>query len=241
MRKRILDQPIDVISFDEAAFRIKAALFNSKQFKILTLNPEMIIEAEKNCEFQAAINNSHMIVPDGIGIVWALQKLNNVKNIERVPGIELARKTLDIANELKKSVALFGSSKGVLEACIKNLQSSYPLINFKNCFDGYGGINKDSEVAEKLREEKPDVILVGLGSPRQELWINKYSEYFPSTVMIGVGGSFDIWSGMKKRAPGWMIDLNIEWLYRISSEPKRISRILKSHPKFIQMVLATKQ
>lgn len=234
MRKRLLHQPIDILSFNEAIARIKSSFLNKTQLKIITFNPEMIIEADKNFEFQAAINNSDLIVPDGVGIVWALKKLQIEENISRIPGIELGKKALALANELNKKVCLYGGSQEVLDACIKNLKSIFPNIDFRACFNGYE--NDQEKIVEALSKENPNLVLVALGSPRQELWINKCSSYFPQSTLIGVGGSFDIWSGLKKRAPGWMIDMHVEWLYRITSEPHRISRVLKSHPKFIKMV-----
>lgn len=239
MRKRILDQPIDIISHSEAMYRILTALNSKRQFKIITLNPEMIVYAKDHFEFQAAINNAQMIVADGAGIVWALKK-KGIENLERIPGIELSEKILKAANELGRKVSFFGSTNNVLNLCIEKLKANYPNIEFTKSMDGFQGDDKDREVAQEIAKDNPDVLFVALGTPRQEVWINKYSYLFPNTLMIGVGGTLDVWSGIKKRAPGWMIDLNLEWLYRILSEPKRISRFLKSHPKFIQMVLQDK-
>src|SRR3989338_3552231 len=113
MRKRVLNQPIDTFTLDEVVFFAKMALVNPKQLKIVTLNPEMIVTAMNNIELQAAINNANLIVPDGTGIVWAFKTLNknDTTKIERVPGIELAEKILESANELKRRVAIFGSTK----------------------------------------------------------------------------------------------------------------------------------
>jgi N-acetylglucosaminyldiphosphoundecaprenol N-acetyl-beta-D-mannosaminyltransferase len=239
MRKRVLEQPIDVVSIDEAGYRAKAALAEPKQLKIVTLNPEMLVIAEKNFELQAAINNADLIIPDGTGIIWALKK-SGIENAVRVPGIELAEIILDASNKLGKKVALFGSKKEVLEKCLLNLRKKYPDINFVKVIDGYQGKEKDPEVATEIANEKPDVILVALGTPRQEVWINKYSKSFPKSIMIGVGGSFDIFSGKKKRAPLWMREKNIEWFYRIMTDPKRTIRILKTFPYFLWMVLKVK-
>ena len=105
MRKRILNQPIDVISKEEALYRIKGALTGQRQFKIVTLNPEMIVNAQNNFEFQSAINNANLIVPDGTGIKWAL-RLHGEEEVRRIPGIELAENMLEIANELSKKMGL---------------------------------------------------------------------------------------------------------------------------------------
>ena len=238
MRKRVLNQPIDTFTFNEAAYLARGAFLNPKQLKIITLNPEMIVNALTNIEFQAAINNANLIVPDGTGIVWAYKTLNkDEEKIERVPGIELSEKILEFANQLKKKVAIFGGKKNVLEKAVEVLQNRYPNITIVKAIDGYQGIEKDSEIAEEISNEEPDLILVALGSPRQEIWINKYSQLFPKSIMIGIGGSLDVWSGKVKRAPEWFRDNHLEWFYRALTQPKRTTRILKSLPKFVWMVL----
>ena len=239
MRKRILDQPIDIATFDEAIYLAKTAIINSRQFKIITLNPEMVVNAVKNFEFQAAINNANFIVPDGTGIIWAL-KLNGCKNIQRIPGIELSEKILAITNESSKKIALFGSTKEVLEKVTKAINEKHPNISIVKTIDGFHGIEKDLDIATEIAKERPDVVFVALGTPRQEIWINKYSYLFPQSLMIGVGGSLDIWAGKKHRAPLWMRKNNLEWFYRVITEPKRTIRILKTLPIYVFMTLKAK-
>src|SRR3989338_11372541 len=234
MRKRILNQPIDVISKEEALYRIRGALTGQRQFKIVTLNPEMIINAQNNFEFQSAINEANLIVPDGTGIKWPL-RLQGEEEVRRIPGIELAESMLEIANELSKKVAFFGGKKEVLEKAMDKLKEKYPSVQFVIAKDGYRG--EDKEIANEIKSFSPDIVFVALGSPRQEVWINKYSNLFPKSTMIGIGGSIDIWSGKKKRAPAWMRKNNIEWLYRVITEPGRTIRILKALPVYIWMVL----
>lgn len=242
MRRRILDQPIDVISFHEAAYRARMALLNSKQLKIITLNPEMIAIATKNLEFQSAINNANLIIPDGTGIVWALKLLNSntLEEAQRIPGIELAEDILESANKLKKKVAIYGGTKEVLEKSKTILQQRYKNIQIIKSIDGFQEKENDIKIAKEIAELTPDVVLVGTGTPRQEIWINKYSHLFPKSVMIGIGGSMDVWSGNKPRAPKKIRDMHLEWLFRMVTQPKRTKRILKSIPYFIYMVLREK-
>ena len=239
MRKRILEQPIDVITKSEAVYRVEAALNNSRKLKIVTLNPEMVIEANKNFEFQSAINNANLIVADGTGILWAL-KLKGISNTERIPGIELAETILELANTKKNKVAVFGSKKETLEKCIQKLVEKFPNINFVKTIDGYMGKENDSNVAEQIANKQPDIVFVALGSPRQEIWINKNEHLFPKSILIGIGGSLDVWSGKKMRAPKWLRERNLEWLFRLLTEPKRTTRILRTLPLFVWMALKNK-
>ena len=241
MRSRILDQPIDIVNKEEALRRSKMALVNSRQFKIITLNSEMVISAEKNIEFQAAINNASLIIPDGTGITWALKLLDNTKfqEIERVPGIELAEQILESANELDKKVAVFGGKKESLEKAIVKIREKYPNIQIVKAIDGYQGKERDKEIALEIASLNPDVVLIALGSPAQEIWMNKFSSLFPESIMIGIGGSLDVWSGKKKRAPQWMRNYNLEWLYRVISEPRRVPRVMRSLPVFMWRVITS--
>lgn len=240
MRTRILRQPVDAVKMSDAERLIKTAFLNSSQLKIITLNPEMVVNARKNLEFQAAINNANLIVPDGTGIVWAIKVLKNgnKNDLERIPGIELAERILEIANELNKKVVIFGGKKDVLQKAINELKSKSPKLQITKAIDGYQ--ENLNEVANELAREKPDLVLVALGSPKQEIWINKHSALFPKSIMIGIGGSLDIWSGSKQRAPEIFRKLNLEWLYRTIIEPKRVIRLIRTVPIFLWMVVKEK-
>lgn len=238
MRRRILNQPIDVTSFDEASYLVKAALINKRQFKIVTLNSEMVVNATKNFEFQAAINNANLIVPDSVGITLGLKILNPgvFNGLKRIPGIELTETILHIANELGKRVAIFGGKKEVLEKVEAVLKERHPKIEIPTAIDGFQSADQDEIIAKEIALYKPDVVLVALGSPRQEVWINKYSILFPNSILIGIGGSLDVWSGVKPRAPKWMRNIYLEWLFRLIIDSKRISRVLSTLPQFVWMV-----
>ena len=227
---------------EDALYRAKAALINPKQFKIITLNPEMIIYALQNIEMQAAINNSHLIVPDGTGIVWAYKVLNpeNSQNIERIPGIELAEKILGAGNNLTKKVAIFGSTIEVLEKVTLFIKNKFPNIQLVKTINGFMGKENDEKIAGEIASVSPDIVLVALGTPRQEIWINKYGSLFPKSIVIGIGGSLDVWANKKPRAPTWARKLNIEWLFRILIDPKRVPRIVRSLPVFVLLILKRK-
>lgn len=242
MRERILNQPVDTINIDEASHLARMALANSRQFRITTLNPEMVVNATNNFEFQAAINNSHLIVPDGIGIILASKFLNPTKfqDLKRVAGIELAEAIVEAANELSKKVAIFGGKKEVLEKVVHNLKGKYPNINIVEAVHGYQPKDEFDNLALKIASYKPDLVLVALGTPKQEIWINNHASLFPRSVMIGIGGSLDVWSGKTLRAPHWIRNIYLEWLFRLITDPKRIPRVLRTLPVFAWMIIKTK-
>jgi len=171
-----------------------------------------------------------ILVPDGIGIVKASRSIG-YKTEERIAGIDIANKLLEYGNELKKDIYLFGAKQEVIDSMQKVLKEKYEKINLVGSSNGYVS-DKDS-VFEEIVKLKPDIVLVALGIPHQEKIIYKHLDKFKKGIFVGVGGSFDVISGHKKRAPKIFIKLNLEWLYRIACEPKRLKRFYDSNVKFM--------
>ena len=209
---------------------IKHIETKSKEF-IITVNPETLMTAEKDKKVrEILLNKNYCLVPDGISIVKACNKIGiNIK--ERITGIEICEYLLKLANEKGYSLYLFGAKKEVLEKLVSKIEKEYSGINLLGYQNGYG---KDKDkIMEEIIAQKPDICLVALGIPAQEKLIADYITKAKKGVFIGVGGSFDVLSGAKKRAPKIMIKLNLEWLYRIITEPKRIKRFWNNNIKFL--------
>ena len=141
---------------------------------------------------------------------------------------------LRILNEHAKSLYLFGAKEEILEQLVSKIKCEYPNIRIVGYQNGY--VPDKDVVFEWIEEKQPDAVLVALGIPAQELLIYKPYEKFCKGIFIGVGGSFDVLSGIKKRAPHIFLKFNLEWLYRIVTEPKRIKRFYRSNIKFISKV-----
>ncbi len=206
-------------------------LKNKNKKFIVTINPETLMIAEKDIELKEILeDDSVSFVPDGIGVVKAA-KMIGVDVKERIPGIEIAEKLFEFANESKKSLYLFGAKQEVLNNLKEKIEKIYPNIKLLGMTNGYVE-NKDEEF-QKIIKKEPDIVLVALGIPAQEKLIYKYFKDFKKGIFVGVGGSFDVLSGTKKRAPQIFIKTNTEWLYRILKEPKRIKRFWDNNVKFI--------
>lgn len=203
---------------------------NKKKF-IITVNPEIIMKSYKNIEIkEMLLNDNNILVPDGISIIKKAKQYNiNIK--ERITGVDISSKALEICNKNKKSIYLFGSKKEVLNKLIININQKYPNINIVGFSDGY--VEDKDKVMQEIISLSPDLILIALGVPNQELLINKYIEKAKKGVFIGVGGTFDVLSGCKKRAPKLFIKLNLEWLYRIICEPTRLKRFIQNNIVFM--------
>ena len=155
--------------------------------------------------------------------------------VERIPGIDLGKAILKRAQYLKKTVALVGAEQDVVENAVVNLKFEMPDLNIVYYRDGY--FTDENEVRHELLSKGPDVVLVALGSPKQEYFINSIKNQLPNSIFIGLGGSFDVWAGKVKRAPKIFRNLGLEWFYRIAKEPERIKRVFPTLPLFIIKVI----
>lgn len=203
---------------------------NEKKF-IITANPETLMIGTENPVFDMILKSEDStIVADGIGVVKAADMLGMPLK-GRIPGVEIAQELFRILNEEKKSLYLLGAKREVVEQLVTKLKEEYPNLNIVGYQDGY--VQDKDAVFEEIVALKPDAVLVALGIPAQEILIHKYYDRFDKGIFMGVGGAFDVLSGSKKRAPEIFIKLNLEWLYRITKEPKRFKRFYDSNIKFI--------
>lgn len=201
---------------------------------IITANPETLMIGKENSAFDCVLKSGKtIIVPDGIGVVKAANMLDyDVK--ERVTGVEIVQGLFRILNQEQKKLYLFGAKKEVITQLIEKIQKDYPNIIISGYKDGY--VEDKDSVFDEIVNIQPDVVLVALGIPAQEMLIAKHYDRFEKGIFVGVGGSFDVLSGMKKRAPKIFIKLNLEWLYRILKEPSRFGRFYRSNVKFISEI-----
>lgn len=210
---------------------------NEKMF-IVTANPETFTFGEKEETFhQLLMDKDTTIVPDGISIVKAAHILK-YSITERIPGIEIAIRLLELANEYQKKVYLYGSSAEVILAMEDVMKNKYPNATLVGSKNGYGK-DKDSDF-EEIIALKPDIVLVALGIPAQEKLIYKHLRKAKKGIFVGVGGSFDVMSGLKKRAPKFFQKFGLEWLYRIAKEPKRLKRFYQNNVSFLIRIMRKK-
>lgn len=211
-----------------------SAMVQGKKMFIVTANPEIFMTGEGDKAFDNILmRDDVVIVPDGIGVVKAME-MAKVPVKERIPGVELAAHLIKTAGEKEKSVFFLGAKQFVIDALTEKVKKENPNIKIAGAVNGYDR-DKD-QVFQEILEKKPDLVFVALGVPAQEKLIAKYYDSFDKGIFVGVGGSFDVLSGTKARAPKLFIKLNLEWLYRIMKEPKRIGRFYKSNVKFFSVV-----
>lgn len=206
------------------------ALLEGRRMFVVTANPEILMAAGRGGEARSLLLSEEAeIVPDGISVVKAMGMLG-LPVTERITGVDLADKLLHTAGRAGKSVYLLGAKEEVVSALAKKLRAHYPsmALRYHNGYDG----DKDA-IMKEVSGLAPDLLLVGLGVPAQELLLYRHLQEFKKGVLMGVGGSFDVLSGMKRRAPAVFQKTNTEWLYRIAREPSRLKRFWRSNVKFL--------
>jgi len=224
-----------VSSFYELA---KQKLLGGGKSFIITANPEILMQANKNPEIKSMLlSDENLIVPDGISVVKAMRNAG-IAAKERIAGVDICEYLLRTAGEHRLSVYLLGAKEEVVSALSSKITAQYPemQVHYSNGYDR----DKD-QIFSEIKELSPDLVIVGLGVPAQELLINRHYQDFTHGVFIGVGGSFDVLSGMKKRSPAIFIKTNTEWLYRILREPSRIKRFWNSNVKFMRYMKKSKK
>lgn len=204
-----------------------ARLRQQQGAQVVTLNAEMAIQAEKNQTLADVIRGAELVIPDGAGVVLYLRFLRG-KKVRRFPGIELAEALLHQSTQLDRPYPVFfyGGAPGVAETAAAQWQKQVPGLTIAGVQHGYLSPEEEPLFLQTLAQQQPCIILVGLGVPRQELWIAEHRHLCPQSIWIGVGGSFDIWAGTKSRAPGWLRNNHLEWAYRLYQEPWRWRRML---------------
>lgn len=232
MRVDILGVKIDRESMQQTVTKIREAVENRQNIQVVTANPELIYATGKDARLKQLINSAKIVTPDGVGVVWAANRLG-YPVVERVTGIDLVEALFPVAAEKGWRIFLLGSKPGVAELAAQKVSEKHPGFAWQ-AEHGYFSREEEPGLLEKIRNFKPDILLLGLGAPRQEFWM--FSHLDLATVSIGVGGSFDALAGLNKRAPKWIQELRLEWLFRLLKQPQRLKRQLVL-PRFAWAVI----
>ncbi len=236
MSAELFGYNIDTYSFNEV-IEIAKKLIDGKQVsQAITINPEMFETADKDNDFSNIIKEAELIIPDGVGVEIAL-KINGHK-AKRIAGIDFARKLLEESAINGIPVAIIGAKEEVITKAIQKLSDEIPGLNLVYYHNGY--FKNDIDIYNDILEKSPKLILVAMGSPRQEKFIYNAKKILNPCLMIGIGGSLDVWSGNVKRAPKIFQILCLEWLYRTLCQPSRFKRIFPTLPIFLIKALKNK-
>jgi len=231
-RANILGVGFDKDNENKMLEKVGKMVKDSKQHYIVTPNPEIVMVAQRDKELRYILNKADLVIPDGVGIIWASQILYGIsgKIFKRVAGVDLMEKICCLAARRRWSVFFLGARSGVADKCARELQNRYLGLLVAGTYSGRAESKYDEEVREKILdligEKKIDFLFVAYGGGRQEKWIKRNLSKLPVKIAMGVGGSFDFISGRIKRAPKWMQKFGLEWFWRLIYQPWRWRRQL---------------
>lgn len=216
------------------------------QVKIFTPNTEIVMQADRSIKLKGEVNKGTYVIPDGIGLLHGA-RLRGIEIRERVTGYDTSMELLKIADANRYGLYLLGGKDGVARAAASNVSRAYPGVRiagfhhgyFKGAHTGDFGTDDEIRVIEEIKVSGADILFVGFGFPKQEIWINSHMDELGTKVAIGNGGVIDILAGKSKRAPDIFIKLGLEWLYRLISDPSRIKRQIVL-PLFLLKVMLDK-
>lgn len=236
-RVRILHSYFNVITTEETVDWAAQLIHLGHQGYVCTVNVAILMMMSRDSRLQRFIKNAALVVADGQPIVWASQWLAHPLP-ERVTGIDLIDALAKRAEQERFRVYLLGASREVIRAAAANLQSKYPRLDICGYDDGYFSPAEAGDRVKAIRQSGAQILFVGMGVPRQEFFLEEHWSDLDVSLAIGVGGSFDVIAGLKKRAPHWVQEAGMEWLYRLLQEPKRLwKRYLVTNLQFIYYLL----
>lgn len=225
MRVHFLDFPVDCLSIDDVINFLIKRIDKKARTRIVTLNPETVMIAKQSPILKKAIVGADLVVPDGIGIVISIRSRGY--RIERIAGIDLAHLLMAYLARREGKVFLVGGAPGVASIAAKRLERELSGLRIVGAVDGYLSAGEEDLVIDRIIAAQPDLLIVGMGMPQQELWMDKYWKKLNVPVGIGVGGSIDVWAGKIRRAPLMIRRMGLEWLYRVGIQPWRWCRVLR--------------
>ena len=233
-RLDVLGVGFDDLNIEQAVSVACDLMHMREKTYIATPNPEIVWMCRKNEGLRAAVNGAGLVLPDGIGIILGARILKTPLRGGRVPGIDFTAALLRKMAEFGGSVFLLGAKPAIAEEAGEKLADEHPGLKIAGVADGY--FEQDGPVIEMINRSAPDLLLVCLGAPKQELWMSANRQKLDVPICIGLGGSLDVFAGKAKRAPAVFRKVGLEWFYRLVCQPSRIKRMVKL-PLFIFAVL----
>ncbi|MCK9443685.1 MAG: WecB/TagA/CpsF family glycosyltransferase [Tissierellaceae bacterium] len=234
------------ITLEETLDKIREFINGESLKVIFTPNTEIVMAAKDDNVLRDIINQGDLIVPDGIGLIYA-SRIKKKPLKERVTGYDISMNMLNMADENSYSLYLLGGKEGIAQIAKDKIEEKYKHIKvagyhhgyFKGSHNGYTDHDEENKIIDEINSKNPDIIFLGLGFPKQEIWIDANKSRLKGKVIIGNGGVIDVLSGNTKRAPEIFLKLNLEWFYRLIKEPSRIRRQM-ALPKFMFKVIFSK-
>ena len=233
---KILDVPVHPLTMGETVSVLEESITSGEQAFVVTANAEIIMMCQEDAGYKKIVSqDAQLVLPDGAGAVWAGRHLG-YKVPERVAGFDLYCQLLDKAAQKGYKAFFFGGSPGIAEAAKAKSEELYPGVQVVGCRNGYFKEEESQAIIDEINASGADMLFAALGAPKQEKWLVRYREQLKPKILMGIGGSFDVFAGKMERAPKWMQDASLEWLFRLYKQPSRFMRMM-ALPKFVLKVV----
>lgn len=220
---------------DQTMTILESFVSEKRPHMVVTADASGLAQAQADPEHLEIIQRADLVTPDSVGVMWAAKRAGQPIS-ERVSGVDLVERVCALSADKGYRIYFLGAAPGVAELAAEKLRLKHPGCNIVGVRHGYFPSDSDTVVAQEVAQFRPDFLFVAMGIPRQEKFIKATMPIIRASVAIGVGGSFDVFSGRTKRAPYLFQKLKLEWAWRLLLNPKKISKV-KSLPKFVSMVL----
>lgn len=222
MKKQVIKSLINIGSYNSIVEQVLQLSKTKQSSYICVANVHMSIEGVLSKEFQEVINNADITTPDGMPLAKAIKLIYGLAQ-DRVAGMDLMPDLIQKCAEDNMSIYLYGSTDEVLEKIITKATQEYPVLKIKSYSPPFRVLSdeEEGEIVNQINQFNPDFVFVALGCPKQEKWMAEHKDKINS-CMIGLGGAFEVYADVKDRAPKWMQDNSLEWLYRLVQDPKRL-------------------
>lgn len=234
----ILDIPVHPYTMHEVIAYLKRRLEAAASTFVVTANAEIIMMCQTDAQYKEILQTADLVLPDGAGTVWAGKKLGYTVP-ERVAGFDLFLELMQLSSQHHYKVYFLGGAPGIAEAAKAKCAINYPGANIVGCRDGYFTNVEDAAIVDEINQSGAQILFLALGAPKQEKWYIAHSEKLQTLINMGIGGSFDVLAGKMERAPKWMQEASLEWLFRLYKQPSRFVRMM-ALPKFVFQVLSYK-
>ncbi|MHB2015804.1 MAG: WecB/TagA/CpsF family glycosyltransferase [Candidatus Xenobia bacterium] len=233
LESRVLGIRVHAVTMADALDTVDRFVREGGPHLVVTLGTEMVMAAQQDNRFREAVENAALVVPDAVGVVWASRRTAQPLP-SKVAGVDMVAEMARLSGERGWRMFFLGAAEGVAEEAAQALAKRFPGFAVAGTHNGF--FKDDAAVVEQINASGANVLLLALGSPRQEMWYWQHRHELKAAVGMGVGGSFDVFAGRAERAPQWMISLGLEWLHRLVQQPSRWRRML-ALPRFVVAVL----
>lgn len=231
---RILNLPVHDVNMESTLSVIDSFIRASGPHHVVTADASMLVMAQEDPALHSIIIKADLVTPDSVGILWAARRLGTPLR-ERVSGVDIVENLCARSAECGYKIYFFGAAPGVAEKAADRMRGRYPGAQIVGTRNGFYTDGESESIVNAIRESKADVVCVAMGIPRQEKWIEANRDSLNASILIGVGGTLDVLSGATRRAPVWMQKMNLEWLWRVINNPRKISKVMLL-PRFVTMI-----